>query len=73
MSLLTLLFSLSSFRCIAHIFDSRWDIGVAGMKVGGKRRIMVPAAAGYGKRGAPPDIPRNADLEFDVQLVKLSS
>ena len=39
------------------------------MKKGGKRRIVVPSKAGYGKQGAPPDIPPNAELEFDVELV----
>lgn len=46
-----------------------WDIGVEGMQIGGKRQITIPAAAGYGRSGAPPDIPRNADLQFDVQLM----
>jgi FKBP-type peptidyl-prolyl cis-trans isomerase len=41
------------------------------MNVGGKRRILVPAKAGYGKKGAAPDIPPNADLEFDVELVNV--
>ena len=48
-----------------------WDVGVAGMKVNGERTIIVPPEMGYGKRGAPPDIPSNAWLQFDVQLVAL--
>ncbi len=48
-----------------------WDAGVAGMKVGGKRTLLIPAAQGYGERGAGGDIPPGAALVFDVELLKV--
>ena len=46
-----------------------WDIGVKGMKVGGKRQLTVPSKLGYGKRGSPPEIPGDAVLCFEVKLL----
>jgi FK506-binding nuclear protein len=48
-----------------------WDVGVAGMTAGGERRLTIPAAMAYGKRGAPPDIPANSDLIFDIKCISV--
>ncbi|KAK9507053.1 hypothetical protein O3M35_008877 [Rhynocoris fuscipes] len=45
-----------------------WDVGVVGMKVGGKRLITCPPAMAYGQKGSPPTIPANSTLVFEVEL-----
>ncbi len=49
-----------------------WSDGVLGMKVGEVRRLKIPSELGYGEAGSEPKIPANADLIFDVELVKFN-
>jgi FKBP-type peptidyl-prolyl cis-trans isomerase len=57
------------FKLGAGMVIKGWDEGVAGMKVGGRRQLHIPAELGYGARGAGGAIPPNADLIFDVELL----
>ena len=58
-----------TFRLGAGTVIEGWDKGVEGMRVGGKRELLIPPHLGYGEEGAPPVIPPNAVLNFEIQLL----
>ncbi|MBL8721359.1 MAG: FKBP-type peptidyl-prolyl cis-trans isomerase [Myxococcales bacterium] len=61
-----------SFQIGAGRVIQGWEQGVAGMKVGGKRKLTIPPELGYGARGFPPVIPAHATLVFEIELLGVS-
>lgn len=56
---------------LSHVIKG-WQVGVPGMKVGGTRRLIIPAEMAYGASSPAPNIPANSDLVFDIELVAIS-
>ena len=62
-----------SFTVGAQQVIQGWDLGLIGMKVGGKRTLVIPSELGYGAAGSPGVIPPNATLHFTIQLLSVTS
>lgn len=60
-----------TFRIGSGQVIAGWDQGVQGMRIGGVRKLIVPSYLGYGTRGAPPSIPPNSTLIFEIELLAL--
>ncbi|MGD9384303.1 MAG: FKBP-type peptidyl-prolyl cis-trans isomerase [Desulfobacterales bacterium] len=60
-----------SFKLGTEKVMQGWNLGVAGMKVGGKRRLMIPSELGYGAKKAAEVVPPNADLICEVELLEV--
>jgi FKBP-type peptidyl-prolyl cis-trans isomerase len=60
------------FRVGAGQVIQGWDRGVPGMRIGGTRRLIIPPSLAYGSQGRPPQIPGNATLTFDIELLAIT-
>jgi len=60
-----------TFRLGAGEVIQGWDVGINGMRVGGKRELIIPPEMAYGEAGAPPVIPPDSVLDFEVQLIEV--